>query len=1057
MSKKVLSALVCLTIFASMNSFIGTAEAAARKHFSLAQINALLPTVTVTTTADSGAGSLRAALTAANETAGTTIQFNIPTSDSGYNGKVFTIRVAGPLPTITKDVTIIDAATQTAATGNTNPAGPEVVLDGRTAAINTDGLTLNSNSNQVRGLVINNFFGGAGVVINGPAKSNVVAGCFIGTDEAGVASAGNRVGVRISGGATINVIGGSVAEGNLISGNNTDGIVITGAGTDGNIVAGNIIGLDATASRNQLPNLGDGISVSGGAKANIIGGTAAELTNAIGGNLRNGLLITGEGTSGNTVQGNLIGTIGSNIARGNGQAGIAITSGADTTMVGGVNGGNIIAFNATNGISVGSANASAVAKNTISRNAIFSNGRLGIDLGSDGVTKNDAGDADNGPNGLLNYPIITSVNAADGKVTITGTVDLTAPDKATVEVFANSLPSPGQDISGFGEGQSYMASATPNVSGEFTATVTTSANITVTATVTDAAGNTSEFSPVFQLGGGQPDMQVTDLTSSVSSITAGGTVRLTFNIQNKGNAAASSARHDVVLSADNTLNGQDLVLTSVNTSALPPNTSQAFTADVKIPADGLSGALFIGVIADAGSAITESVEANNTANLALTVTLLPDLLVSNLALSKTTVNPGDSLRVEFAVTNRGSSNAPAHTQEVRLSADNIIDANDTLLTTLASTGINAGTTTQFVIDVQLPQGLAPGQLFVGVVADGGKSIAEADEANNTATAAVAISGQIDFAVSELTANPAVSLPGGQVALSFKLNNLGSLPAPATGLEVRLSNNQSVDGNDLLLGTLASTAIAANGSQALTFTATLPANLPSGAMFIGVIADARKEVAEANEANNTGVAAITVSDASAPRVTVESPNGAETVASGSTFTIKWTAVDDISVTTQDIFLSTDGGSSFNQVIASGLPGTANTFVWNVASTLSTGSARIQIVARDAQGNVGRDISDQNFAIGLRPAVINPVYSEGKLKLNSVNANILPGATLIIINGSQRESFALSTSTSGKFIVKKNEASQPSGLKLRQAIPKGATVQLVVRNSNGIESAPVNFQR
>ena len=47
-----------------------------------------------------------------------------------------------------------------------------------------------------------------------------------------------------------------------------------------------------------------------------------------------------------------------------------------------------------------------------------------IDLGDDGVTANDAGDGDTGPNHLLNYPAITSAVASGGQLTITGTLDV---------------------------------------------------------------------------------------------------------------------------------------------------------------------------------------------------------------------------------------------------------------------------------------------------------------------------------------------------------------------------------------------------------------------------------------------------------------------------------------------------------------------------------------------------------------------------------------------------------------------------------------------------------
>jgi subtilase family serine protease len=1049
MKVKLSAIMVCLFLLASLKTL---------NSVSRAETTPALATVVVTNTANDGAGSLREAMTTANQTAGTTIQFNIPKTDPGFDGKVFIIRVESQLPAIGKDVTIIDGRTQTTATGDTNPAGPEIVIDGGLAPSNTNGFIFNSNSNQLRSLVINNFFGGAGVIISGAVKENLVAGCYIGTDELGTSAVDNQTGIRITGGAKTNKIGGSVDDGNVISGQLADGLVITGAGTDGNIVAGNLIGVDATSTRNLLPNLGEGVLISGGAKANVIGGADPKLINIIGGNLRNGVLVTGVGTSGNMIQGNLIGTIATGAARGNGQSGIAVVNGADTTTIGGPDAGNTIAFNAGNGVTIGAPNTAVVNKISISRNSIFSNGGLGIDIGNDGVTKNDTLDSDTGSNGLMNYPIITSVTAADGKVTVTGTIDSLAPDNTTVEIFANTLPSPGQDQSSFGEGQTYMASATPNAAGEFSATFTAPQNISVAATATDSLGSTSEFSAVFQLGGGQPDLLVADLTSDVSSTTAGSTIKLQFSIRNQGTSAASSARHDVVLSADSTLNGLDLTLASVTTSVLPPGTSQTFAVDVKIPSEGASGDLFVGVIADAGAVVVESQETNNTANVNLKVNQLPDLVVRNLNLSKSTVNPGDSLQVDFTVANLGSANALAHAQEVRLSTDNVIDASDTLLTSQSSSGITAGSTAQFVIDVRIPQTTTPGRYFIGVVADGRNAIAEINEVNNSASVAFTISGSIDFELSDLTVVPTTAGPGGQVALNFKLNNRGSLPAPATKLEIRLSNNQTIDSTDILLGSITSGAITAGGNATLSFNATLPADLPPGNRFIGVIADTGAEVAESNENNNTISAALSISDQDAPQVTVESPNGNETLISGSTFTIRWKSTDNGSVVTQDIFLSTDSGSSFNQVIVAGLSGTENSFLWNIPAGLNTGTARIQVVARDSQGNVGKDASDNNFAIGLRPILINPVLNSGKLKFTATGSNIQTGAILIVINGANRESFATTVNAGGtKFTVKKSAVSSPSGLSLSKAIPKGVIVQLLVRNPNGIESAPITFQR
>ena len=72
--------------------------------------------------------------------------------------------------------------------------------------------------------------------------------------------------------------------------------------------------------------------------------------------------------------------------------------------------------------------------NTIRGNSIFSNGGIGIDLGGDGVTANDALDADNGPNQRQNYPIIVSAApTAPSGTNVTGrsTARLRRPTSST--------------------------------------------------------------------------------------------------------------------------------------------------------------------------------------------------------------------------------------------------------------------------------------------------------------------------------------------------------------------------------------------------------------------------------------------------------------------------------------------------------------------------------------------------------------------------------------------------------------------------------------------------
>jgi hypothetical protein len=103
------------------------------------------------------------------------------------------------------------------------------------------------------------------------------------------------------------------------------------------------------------------------------------------------------------------------------------------------------------------------------------------------------------------------------------------------------------------------------------------------------------------------------------------------------------------------------------------------------------------------------------------------------------------------------------------------------------------------------------------------------------------------------------------------------------------------------------------------------------------------------------------DSVAPTVQVTSPNGGETANGGTQLTISFTSSDDKSVASHDINLSTDGGNSFPLVVASGLPGTATSFNYSVPAAIDTTMARIQVIAKDAGGNMGSDTSDGNFTI------------------------------------------------------------------------------------------------
>jgi hypothetical protein len=160
---------------------------------------------------------------------------------------------------------------------------------------------------------------------------------------------------------------------------------------------GNYLGTDATGTS----ALGNYSGVWIATDNNVIGGTPAADRNVISGNAWAGLVIDGDN---NTVQGNLIGadvTGTTAIPNGNGiGGGMLIGQSSDNNTIGGMalGAGNTIAFSNGPGVVVNGL------QNRILGNRIFGNSGLGLDLKGDGLTANDPGDADNGPQPLAELP-----------------------------------------------------------------------------------------------------------------------------------------------------------------------------------------------------------------------------------------------------------------------------------------------------------------------------------------------------------------------------------------------------------------------------------------------------------------------------------------------------------------------------------------------------------------------------------------------------------------------------------------------------------------------------
>jgi hypothetical protein len=379
---------------------------------------------------DSGLGSLRAAIEAADSaTAGTVTDITFTTHG--------TITLASALPAITSEVTIEGTSAPTYVAG-----GPPVV------EINCDdyaGLQFSAGSadSELLGVAVDDASGN-GVTLG--ADGITLNGDYIGLDLTGAADGNRGDGVFVSPDSSedligLNSSGDSGVVANVISANTGSGLVLSGA-TDNTVVA-NRIGTNPAGSA-AIANGGNGIWLTQGAHGNEIGGTVytdagtgdqnnptgskgtvtpvfvvPPLGNLVSGNAGDGVLID-TGSRDNVLNGNFIGTTASgdaalgnagngvaiigadgnslvgcefvnnpfvyyNVVSGNGLNGLLITSSDNTTVQGnffGVGANNTSAVgNADNGILVNGSSKDTVVGGVIPLGNVASdNGQNGIDV-----------------------------------------------------------------------------------------------------------------------------------------------------------------------------------------------------------------------------------------------------------------------------------------------------------------------------------------------------------------------------------------------------------------------------------------------------------------------------------------------------------------------------------------------------------------------------------------------------------------------------------------------------------------------------------------------------
>ncbi len=424
-----------------------------------------------------GEGSLTQAGGGLTDGSGTTLPggfessiFMIPSG--ALTSGVAQITLAAALPAVTGSSTRLDATTQTVNVGNGNIGAvgtggavgvdnislpqiqrPEVQLN---CAASATALTLSGSSQTIIGFALRQGY----ILLSGPsgtARNNLVgmaangstaddssAAYGIAFSASGVTIRNNFVtvnnsAIRSDGGGTGSTI--TLNEVARPSGGHTntfDGILLINGASSVQIVA-NLV-------RDQR---GGGIELGFGAASDVYANV--QVTNNTVQN--NGF------DSGSTPATERLGMVGYNYTGSN----VVFSR-------------NRVLSNGGPGLVLLNASGTIITQNSFSSNGgLAANSGVAIDLDPNtrdpnslgtpnGATINDANDADSGPNGLLNYPVITSAIIANGELSVAGF----ARPGSTIELYVAQA-----DPSGFGEGLTYLTTLTEGAGSDLNATTGT--------------------------------------------------------------------------------------------------------------------------------------------------------------------------------------------------------------------------------------------------------------------------------------------------------------------------------------------------------------------------------------------------------------------------------------------------------------------------------------------------------------------------------------------------------------------------------------------------------
>ncbi|MDH6099335.1 hypothetical protein NWP21_10890, partial [Anabaenopsis sp. FSS-46] len=412
--------------------------------------------------------------------------------------------------------------------------------------------------------------------------------------------------------------------------------------------------------------------------------------------------------------------------------------------------------------------------------------------------------------------------------------------------------------------------------------------------------------------GDLPDLVVTSITAA-ESVRWGETQEISWTVTNQGSKTTGTNYYGwsdrIYFSLDESFDENDIPVGDYYSNynqQLAPGQSYTASQTVTVP-PGFTGSGYLLVVTNANYSRLESDITNNVLAQGIEINEgdLPDLVVTEATISTSTAGWGESVEVDWTVTNQGTLVTQQRWSDyIYLSTDDIWDDSDRSLSSFwaGNSPLAIDGSYSLTGNISIPYDIAAGNYHLLVVTNPNNYYYnqqyETDETNNTFAVPITINevDLPDLIVTEATISTSTAGWGESVEVSWTVTNHGEGIAKEEWSDrIYLSTDEIWDDSDYFLSSFwagNNSPLAIDGSYSLTGNISISYYIEAGNYHLLVVTNPDdynyyNRQYETDETNNTLAVPITINEVDLPDLVITAATAPASGNIGSTIEVSWT--------------------------------------------------------------------------------------------------------------------------------------------------------------------------